>query len=91
MRALVRTIINLTLLIAVLAFDARLTTLKAYQHASRDGRIAMLVVPVVAAFVMACIVLYVVPSKAQLEKRRKAKQPQRPAYSIAGSGRGRRR
>ena len=80
MRALIRSIINLTLIVAAVTIDARLTTEHAYQHASRDGRIAMLVAPVAAAFVIACILLYLIPSKTQLKKRKQAKQPA-PAYA----------
>jgi hypothetical protein len=69
MRAIARTIINLVLVVAVLAVDGWLTTQRVYQHASHDARIVMLVVPVVVTFVVACIALYAVPSKAQLKRR----------------------
>jgi predicted carbohydrate-binding protein with CBM5 and CBM33 domain len=69
MPALARFVINLTLLVAVLVVDARLTTMTAYQHASAHGRIEMLAAPVVAGFLVACVVLYLVPSTKQLKKR----------------------
>ena len=63
MRTIARILINLALIVAALAVDYGLVTQKAYLHASRDARIAMLAAPAVAAFVLACIVLHFVPAK----------------------------
>lgn len=79
MRAIARTLINLVLVVAVLAIDAWVTTQHVYQHASHSARIAMLVVPVVVAFIAACIALHAVPSTAQIKRR----NPGRPApYAV---------
>lgn len=88
MRTLIRTVINLGLLAAVLAFDGRLTTLKAYEHASRDARIVMLAVPAVAAFAVACILLHLIPSKARQAKRQPARRAVTP-YAVTPAKRGR--
>jgi hypothetical protein len=65
MRTLVRTFLNLALIVTALAGDAWLTTAKVYQHAGPGARIALMVTPVVVAFVIDCFVLTkVVPKKA---------------------------
>ena len=72
MRAFARLIINLTLLAATAVTGGWVTTTTAYANASHHARVAMLAGVVVAFFAIACIVLRLVPSKAQLAKRKKS-------------------
>lgn len=85
MRAFFRTLINFGLGLAAVVTDVHLTSLNAYQHASRHGRIVMLVVPAAVAFVIACVLLYLVPSKAQLNRRKKSGQSS--PYAATAKGR----
>jgi hypothetical protein len=80
MRTIARALINLALMVAALAADSALAAQKAYQHASHDGQIAMLAAPAAVAFVLACVALHLIPSRAQL-KRKKPARPSGFAYA----------
>lgn len=84
MRSIARMLINLALLLGAAAAIGWLTTLKAYHHASHDGRVAMLAVAAAAFFVVACLVLHAIPSKAQMARRKQAKRPSSPYAAPAG-------
>lgn len=75
MRTFIRTLINLTILTAITAALAAWLKSGAYQHASRDMRIAVPVAIAVAGFALAWLVLAkVVPAR---------KAPPRPSFTYA--------
>jgi hypothetical protein len=81
MRTFTRFLINLVLISGAVGVIGWLTTQKAYQHASQGAQIAMLAAPGVAAFIIGCILLHLVPAK------RKASP--RPSFYAAPARRGR--
>jgi len=88
-RAFIRALINLATFIAALAGIGWVITLHAYHHASRGGKIGMLVGVIAAAFLAACFLLYLIPTKEQLKKRQQKRRESRPAAPYATSNRGR--
>lgn len=73
MRTFARTLVNLVFLVGTAIAIGAATTLKAYQHASHNVRIAVPVVIAVAMFVLACLVL---------NRMIPAKKPTRPRSSF---------
>jgi hypothetical protein len=90
MRAFFRLILNLALLVSAAAAIGWLTTQEAYHHASRDARIVMVAAVAAGFFIVACIVLHAVPSKAQLARRSKGKGGRLSYPYAAPAKRGRR-
>jgi hypothetical protein len=75
MRTFIRAASNLILLLAALGTGGWLMTQKVYRHASHDHRTEMLAGVAAGFFVLACLILAAVPSKAKLARRSQARRP----------------
>lgn len=84
MRTFARILINLAFLAGTAAALGAAVASKAYKHASHDTRIAVPVVIVAAGFILACLLLRAIPSRAQLAQRKKAQRPSSPYAAPSG-------
>lgn len=80
MRTIARILINLILLAGTLAAMYWAMTRPSWHHASQPAHDITVIAIVAAGFILACLALKVVPSKAQLRKRR---QSARPSFTYA--------